>query len=78
MKLHIKKNNKSAAWISLKNLKHNGHIEIEYLRVEKDFRGNGYATELIERAKKIALKKDTTLVGLVDPHPDSSLTKEQE
>jgi ribosomal protein S18 acetylase RimI-like enzyme len=78
MKLHIKRNKKSIAYISLVWLRHNGHLEIEYLRVEKEFRGQGLASKLLEKAKKIALEKETVLVGLIDPHPDSSLTYEQE
>ncbi len=76
MKIHIRRNKKSVAWISLVPVKWNGHLEIEYLRVQKEYRGNGFATKLILKAKEEA--KDTVLVGLIDPHPDSSMTYEQE
>ena len=76
MKIHIRRNKKSIAYISLIPIKWNGHLEIEYLRVEKEYRGKGFATRLIGMAKKKA--KDNALVGLIDPHPDSSMTYEQE
>lgn len=76
MKIHIRRNGKSIAYISLMPVQHNGHLEIEYLFVEKEFRGNGFATQLIDKAKEKA--KNTVLVGLIDPHPDSSMSYEQE
>ena len=74
MKIHIRKKNKSVAYIKLTNIRYTGHLEIEYLYVDSEHRGNGYATKLIEKAKL----KSNVLVGLIEPQSDSSLTYEQE
>ena len=37
MRIEIKKKGNVVAWVSLINTKINGHIEIEYIKVEKEF-----------------------------------------
>lgn len=76
MRIEIKKKGNVVAWVSLINTKINGHIEIEYIKVEKEFRGLGLASKLLNKAKKIAA--NTTLVAFIDPHPDSSMTYNEE
>lgn len=41
--------------------------EIEYLLVEPAYRGNGIASELLERAKAYAVKKELVLIGYLEP-----------
>lgn len=73
MKIHIRRKGKSVAWISLIGCL--GGIEIEFLKVQKEYWGNGFATELIKRAKKISGERN--LVGLIEPIKDSSLDYDQ-
>lgn len=73
MKLHIRRKGKSVAWISLISCL--GGTEIEFLKVEQEYWGSGFATELINKAKKISGERN--LVGLIEPISDSSLDYEQ-
>lgn len=75
MKLQIKRNKRIVAYIILTKLHHNGHTEIEYLHTDPEFRGQGLASKLIKMAKK---KTKGTIVGFIEPHPDSPITREQE
>lgn len=74
MKLYVTRNKKQVAWIWLSPC-HGGNIEVTFLRVEKEFWGSGFATQLVNRAKNIA--KDVALVALIEPIKDSSLDYDQ-
>lgn len=54
-----------------------GDWEIEYLKIESEYRGLGLATKLLNRAKRVAKRDNCNLVGFIDPAPNG-LTKEQE
>jgi ribosomal protein S18 acetylase RimI-like enzyme len=79
MKIQIKEKSNVIAYIELSTIKYNiehkmNYREIEYLWVDELHRGSGNATKLLKRAIKLG----NNLVGLIDPHPKSSLTEEQE
>lgn len=68
---------KTVGFLELSFLK-NGDLEILYLWVSPEHRGNGFATRLLKRAIKVAKSKNKYLVAFVEPHKDSSLTYAQE
>jgi len=73
MKIYIKRNGKLVAYISL--VRCLGGTEIEFLKVDKEYWGKGFATELLNKAKKVA--GENNLVALIEPIKDSSLNYEQ-
>lgn len=77
MKLKIKRSGIIASQLTLTKLK-NGNYEIEYVSTLREYRGNGFAGRLIEKAKKFADKELTSLVAFIEPHPASSLDYTQE
>jgi GNAT superfamily N-acetyltransferase len=76
MKVSIQRNGKQAAVIILN--RDGGSIEIDYLKVEPEFRGKGFATVLLNKAKVFAARHGLELFGFVDPTRDSGLHYEQE
>jgi N-acetylglutamate synthase-like GNAT family acetyltransferase len=75
MKIVIIKNKTIIAQATLVKVKCNGHYEIEYMSVTKEFRGNGFATKLLNKIKN---RIKTPIVALIEPHPDSSMNYTQE
>lgn len=56
---------------------HYGDLEIDYLKVEPDYRGQGIATSLLNRAKQVAEREQVWLVGFLDPD-GTGLTEAEE
>jgi ribosomal protein S18 acetylase RimI-like enzyme len=69
-------NGETAAELTLTKLVGN-EWEIQFLKVEPAHRGKGIATELLEKAKAHAVKKQLILIAFVDPSRDGGLTHEQ-
>lgn len=60
-------------YIELKEL-HNGDLEIEYIMVNENHRGEGVSNKLLDMAMDLGVN----LVAYIEPHPKSSLTYEDE
>lgn len=76
MKINIQKNSKVVAWISLQPC-FGGNIEIEFIKVDKDYYSSGLATILLNRAKNKFKDTDKCLVAFIEHIKDSSLDYEQ-
>lgn len=74
MKLTIQRNGVVVARLVLKHIG-GGDYEIEWLRVDVDHRGKGFASRLVEKAKEIVQRKGNALVGYLEP--TDGLTAEQ-
>ncbi len=76
MKLKVQRNGIVVCECDLKRTSQN-HWEIDYIRTLKEFRGKGYASQLLQRAKTIAIRSNTSLVAFIEPD-GTGLTFEQE
>ena len=77
MQISVKRNGTAVSTMDLKKL-HNGDIEIEYMNTLPEYRNQGFASLLLNKAKRIAEKSNTILVAFVEPNKSGGLTFQQE
>src|SRR3954464_4664780 len=77
MIIRAQKDRKNVGFLELTSLK-NGDLEIAYIWVSPDHRGNKFASKMLKQAITAAKKQNKNLVAYVEPHKDSSLNFEQE
>ena len=76
MRIKIQRDGKEVAYIILKYI--HAEIEIEYLHTDPMYRGKGFATSLLNKAKAMSDRMKRPLIGFVDPDKSGGLTHEQE
>jgi len=76
MILRVKRQKKNVAYCQL--LQTNvGDLEISYIHVDPEYRGQGIATQMLKRAQELAKRQQVDLVAFVDPD-GTGLTVDEE
>ena len=77
MDLKVQRDGKIVSTMTLKRLK-NGDIDIEYVKTDPMYRGQGLSSSLLKKAMTMADKMGVSLVAFIEPDKSGGLTFDQE